>query len=105
MHDIIALVAKPCQVVSSPIWPATHNFGPDLTEHLQVLLKRNTKPVELPSSGTVRKTKVEDLAPRVNKGTPPVLSQPDSVCFALLKASARLLHARGLPPPQSDNYV
>jgi len=35
---------------------------------LQVLLKRNTKPPELPSSGTVRKTKVEDLAPKINKG-------------------------------------
>lgn len=35
---------------------------------MQVLLKRNTKPPELPTSGTVRKVKAEDLAPKVNKG-------------------------------------
>ena len=35
---------------------------------LQVLLKKNSKPVELPTSGTVRKVKAEDLAPKVNKG-------------------------------------
>jgi len=40
-----------------------------LTQHaMQVLLKRNTKPPELPTSGTVRKVKAEDLAPKVNKG-------------------------------------
>jgi len=43
--------------------------GPLLTQHaMQVLLKRNTKPPELPTSGTVRKVKAEDLAPKVNKG-------------------------------------
>ncbi len=31
-------------------------------------MKRNTKPPELPTSGTVRKVKAEDLAPKVNKG-------------------------------------
>lgn len=35
---------------------------------LQVLLKKNSKPVELPTSGTVRKVKAEDLAPKANKG-------------------------------------
>ncbi|KAL0042900.1 hypothetical protein WJX79_003125 [Trebouxia sp. C0005] len=39
-----------------------------LTTGQQVLLKRNTKPPELPTSGTVRKVKAEDLAPKVNKG-------------------------------------
>lgn len=54
-------------------WP-THNChicNPLLllTQHvMQVLLKRNTKPPELPTSGTVRKVKAEDLAPKVNKG-------------------------------------
>lgn len=43
--------------------------GSLLTEYaMQVLLKRNTKPPELPTSGTVRKVKAEDLAPKVNKG-------------------------------------
>lgn len=35
---------------------------------MQVLLKRNTTPPPLPTSGTVRKVKPEDLAPKVNKG-------------------------------------
>ena len=35
---------------------------------MQVLLKRNTQPPPLPTSGTVRKVKPEDLAPKVNKG-------------------------------------
>lgn len=39
-----------------------------LTTGQQVLLKRNTKPPELPTSGTVRKVKAEDLAPKINKG-------------------------------------
>lgn len=38
------------------------------TVGFQVLLKRNTKPPELPTSGTVRKVKAEDLAPKINKG-------------------------------------
>ncbi len=56
-------------------WPTYHFHickplpGLLLTEHvMQVLLKRNTKPPELPTSGTVRKVKAEDLAPKVNKG-------------------------------------
>jgi len=39
-----------------------------LTTGQQVLLKKNSKPVELPTSGTVRKVKAEDLAPKANKG-------------------------------------
>ena len=41
----------------------------------QVVLKKNVKPVELPGTSggqTVRKTTVEDLAPKPNQGVLPL---------------------------------
>ncbi|KAL3141771.1 hypothetical protein ABBQ32_004449 [Trebouxia sp. C0010 RCD-2024] len=66
-----------------------------LTTGQQVLLKRNTKPPPLPTSGTVRKVKAEDLAPKVNKGQETSARRSPSKVEATQAPSAQASNPRG----------